>query len=145
MEKEMAIMWFYNPHKDQISKHLKEIRRNKDAFSSNYINLVLLRDFNVESAEKHMKDFSLILQKYHKGWKYYLIRVIWISQNVFNSIESFLHPTKTTYYSISKFSNEAFIHDQIHFFNSALVEKTVLLENSVALKKQAPSKKNILD
>ena len=50
----------YNPHKNQILNHLKEIGKNIDAFSSNYDNLILLGDFNVEPTEKHMKDFSLI-------------------------------------------------------------------------------------
>ena len=31
-----------------------------DSLSSNYDNLILLGDFNLESTEKDMKDFSLI-------------------------------------------------------------------------------------
>ena len=54
-------------------------------------------------------------------------------------------PRITQYRSYKNFSNEAFINDQIHFFNYALVGKTVLLKNSVTLNKQASSKKNILD
>ena len=50
----------YNPHKSQISNHLKEIGRNIDAFSLNYDKFILLGDFTVEATEKHMKNFSLI-------------------------------------------------------------------------------------
>ena len=50
----------YKPHKNQLSKHLKETRRNVHAFSPNYDNLILLDDFNLKPTEKHTKDFSLI-------------------------------------------------------------------------------------
>ena len=101
-----------------------------DAFSSNYDNLILLGDFNVETAEKHMKDFSLIYNcknfvmdktcyknlenpKYIDPIMTNILKSFQnsleietelsdFSQNVFNCIESFLHQTKITYYSISK-------------------------------------------
>ena len=57
-KKKWLLCCSYNPHKNQISNHLKEIGRNIDAFSSNYDNLILLCDFNPTG--KHMKDFSLI-------------------------------------------------------------------------------------
>ena len=38
----------YKSHKNQISSHLKEMRRKTEVFSSNYDNLILLGNFNVE-------------------------------------------------------------------------------------------------
>ena len=52
-KKKWLLCCSYNPHKNQISNHLKEIGRNIDAFSSNYDNLILLCDFNPTG--KHMK------------------------------------------------------------------------------------------
>ena len=59
-KKKWLLCCSYNPRKNQTSNHLKEIWGNIDAFSSNFDNLILLVNFNVEPIEKHMKDFSLI-------------------------------------------------------------------------------------
>ena len=50
----------YNPYKNQVSEHLKEVGKIILAFSSNYDNLILLDEIKVETTEKHMKDFFLI-------------------------------------------------------------------------------------
>ena len=41
-------------------KPSQKIGRNIDDFSSNYDNLLLLDDFNIEPTEQAMKDFCLI-------------------------------------------------------------------------------------
>ena len=50
----------YNPHKNQISNHLKEIERNLDVSSANYDNLLLLGELNVVPTKQPMKAFCLI-------------------------------------------------------------------------------------
>ena len=52
----MPLFCSYNPHKNQISNHLKEIEGDIYAFSANY-NLILLTNFNVEATEQPMKGF----------------------------------------------------------------------------------------
>ena len=47
----------YNPNKTFITKHLAEIGRNRDLFSSKYDNFILLGDFNSEPCEQPMRDF----------------------------------------------------------------------------------------
>ena len=46
-----------NPNKTFITKHLAEIGRNRDLFSSKYDNFILLGDFNSEPCEQPMRDF----------------------------------------------------------------------------------------
>ena len=59
-KKKWLLCCSYKPHKNQIPNSRKEIGSNIDVFSSNYDNLVLLGDFNVEATEQPMKDFCLI-------------------------------------------------------------------------------------
>ena len=59
-EKKWLLCCSYNQHINQISDHPKEIGGNTDVFSSNYHNLLVLGDFNIESTEQPMKDFRLI-------------------------------------------------------------------------------------
>ena len=47
----------YNPNKTVITKHLAEISRNQDLFSSKYDNFILLGGFNSEPCEQPMRDF----------------------------------------------------------------------------------------
>ena len=49
-----------DPNKTFITKHLAEIGRNRDLFSSKYDNLILLGDFNSEPCEEPMRDFYLV-------------------------------------------------------------------------------------
>ena len=53
--------WFlccsYNPNKTFITKHLADIGRNRDLFSSKYDNFILLGGFNPEPCEQSMRDF----------------------------------------------------------------------------------------
>ena len=46
-----------NPNKTFITKHLAEIGRNRDLFSSKYDNFILLGDFNSEPCEQPMRYF----------------------------------------------------------------------------------------
>ena len=50
----------YNPNKNLISNHLKEIGKNLDNYSSKYDNFILLGDLNSEPTESAVRDFCQI-------------------------------------------------------------------------------------
>ena len=50
----------YNPNKNLISNHLKEIDKNLDNYSSKYDNVILLGDLNSEPTESAVRDFCEI-------------------------------------------------------------------------------------
>ena len=50
----------YNPNKNLISNHLKEIGKNLDNYSSKYGNFILVGDFNSEPTESAVRDFCEI-------------------------------------------------------------------------------------
>ena len=50
----------YNPNKNLILNHLKEIGKNVDNYSSKYDNFILLGDLNSEPTESAVKDFCQI-------------------------------------------------------------------------------------
>ena len=56
-KKKWLLCCSYNPNKTFITKHLAEIGRNQDLFSSKFDNFILLRDFNSELCEQPMRDF----------------------------------------------------------------------------------------
>ena len=47
----------YNPHKNTISTHIDKLSNSLDLFSANYVEMILLEDFNVEVNDNHMKSF----------------------------------------------------------------------------------------
>ena len=47
----------YNPHKDDISNHLRLIWKKLDLYSSNYESIIIIGDFNSEINDKCMNDF----------------------------------------------------------------------------------------
>ena len=60
----------YNPHRDTITPHLRNISTALDKLSTDYENVILFGDFNVEVEEKNLSNFmsvhnlkSLIKQK----------------------------------------------------------------------------------
>ena len=59
-KKKWLLCCFYNPHKNEIPTHLKEVERNIDVFSSNYNNSILLGDSSVKPTEQPMKDICLV-------------------------------------------------------------------------------------
>ena len=61
----MLLHCSYNPRRNQISNHPKEIGKNIDPCSPNYDNLIHLGDCNVEPTQKHMEDISLIYNCKH--------------------------------------------------------------------------------
>ena len=56
-KKKWLLCCSYNPNKTFITKHLAEIGRNRDLFSSKYDNFILLGDFNSEPCEQPMRYF----------------------------------------------------------------------------------------
>ena len=50
----------YNPNKNLISNHLKEIAEKLDNYSSKYDNFILLGDLNSEPTESAVRDFCQI-------------------------------------------------------------------------------------
>ena len=50
----------YNPNKNLISNHLKEIGKSLDKYSSKYDNFILLIDLNSEPTESAVRDFCQI-------------------------------------------------------------------------------------
>ena len=50
----------YNPHRDKITPHLRNISTALDKLSTDYENVVLLGDFNVEVEEKNLSNFMSI-------------------------------------------------------------------------------------
>ena len=59
-KKKWLLVGMYNPNKNLISNHLKEIGKNLDDYSSKYDNLILLGDLNWEPTESAVKDFCEI-------------------------------------------------------------------------------------
>ena len=47
----------YNPHKNNISKHIEVLRKNLDLYSSQYESNIIIGDFNVGVSGVHMNDF----------------------------------------------------------------------------------------
>ena len=47
----------YNPHRDKITSHLRNISSALDKLSADYENIILLGDFNIQVEEKEMADF----------------------------------------------------------------------------------------
>ena len=56
----MPLVGTYNPNKNLISNHLKEIGKNLDNYSSKYDNFILLGVLDSEPAESAVKDFCEI-------------------------------------------------------------------------------------
>ena len=56
-KKKWLLCCSYNPNKTFITKHLAEIGRNQDLFSSKYDSFILLGDLNSEICEEPMTDF----------------------------------------------------------------------------------------
>ena len=50
----------YNPHRDKITPHLRNIRTALDKLSTGYENVILLGDFNVEAKEKNLSNFMSV-------------------------------------------------------------------------------------
>ena len=59
-KKNWLLVCTYNPNKNLISSHLKEIGKNLDNYSSKYDNFILLGDFNSEPTESAVRDFCEI-------------------------------------------------------------------------------------
>ena len=59
-KKKWLLVGTYNPNKNLISNHLKEIGKNLDNYSSKYGNFILLGDLNSEPTESAVKDFCEI-------------------------------------------------------------------------------------
>ena len=59
-KKKWLLVCTYNPNKNLISNHLKEIGKNLDNYSSKYDNFILLADLNSEPTESAVKDFCEI-------------------------------------------------------------------------------------
>ena len=59
-KKKWLIHCIYNPHKNFISSLLDEMGKNIDKYSSNYVNFILLGDFNCEPSEQPLEDFCYI-------------------------------------------------------------------------------------
>ena len=59
-KKKWLLVCTYNPNKNLISNHLKEIGKNLDNYSSKYGNFILLGDFNSEPTESAVRDFCEI-------------------------------------------------------------------------------------
>ena len=56
-KKKLLFSCSYNPHKNNISKYLKLIRKSLDMFSTKHNNIILLWDFNVCFDDETMKTF----------------------------------------------------------------------------------------
>ena len=59
-KKKWLLVCTYNPNKNLISNHLKEIGKNLDNYSSKYDNFILLGDLNSEPTESAVRDFCEI-------------------------------------------------------------------------------------
>ena len=55
----------YNPHKNLIVAHLREIQVALDVLSSKYENIIIIVDFNLQPKESAMTDFcqACIMEK----------------------------------------------------------------------------------
>ena len=61
-KKKWLLVCTYNPNKNSISNHLKEIGKNLDNYSSKYDNFILLGDLNSEPTESAVRDFCQIYE-----------------------------------------------------------------------------------
>ena len=59
-KKKWLLVGTYNPNKNLISKHLKEIGKDLDNYSSKYDNFILLGDLNSEPTESAFTNFCQI-------------------------------------------------------------------------------------
>ena len=59
----MVLVCTYNPNKNLISNHLKEIGKILDNYSSKYDNFILLGDFNLEPTESAVRGFCEIYSR----------------------------------------------------------------------------------
>ena len=50
----------YNPHRDKITPHLRNISTALDKLSTDYENVIILGDFNVEVEEKNLSNFMSV-------------------------------------------------------------------------------------
>ena len=50
----------YNPHRDNITPHLRNISTALDKLSTDYENVILLGDINVEIEEKNLSNFMSV-------------------------------------------------------------------------------------
>ena len=57
MKKKWLLCCSYNPHRRFISNHLIDIGKKLDLLSTNYDNILLLGDFNVEVENNFLKEF----------------------------------------------------------------------------------------
>ena len=60
MKKKWLLSCPYNPNRKNIANHEKNISTGFDQFSSNYDNLILIGNFNVEPVEENMLHFLKI-------------------------------------------------------------------------------------
>ena len=56
-KKRWLICGCYNPHKNQIEKHISFLNKSLDYYLPYYDNIIILGDFNSEPTETHMKEF----------------------------------------------------------------------------------------
>ena len=59
-KKKWLLFYTYNPNKNLIPNHLKEIGKNLDNYSSKYDNFILLGDLNWKPTESAVRDFCEI-------------------------------------------------------------------------------------
>ena len=59
-KKKWLLVCTYNPNKNLISNHLKEIGINLDNYSSKYDNFTVVGDLNAEPTESAVRDFCQI-------------------------------------------------------------------------------------
>ena len=59
-KKNWLLVYTYNPNRNLISNHLKEIGKSLDNYSSKHDNFILLGDFNSEPTESAARDFCQI-------------------------------------------------------------------------------------
>ena len=57
LKRKSLISCSYNPHKNNISKHIEILSKNLDLYSSQYESIIIIGDFNVEVSDSHMNDF----------------------------------------------------------------------------------------
>ena len=55
----------YNPHKEKITSHLRNLSTALDKLWTNYENIILLGDFNVEVEEENMSEFVSVYSLIH--------------------------------------------------------------------------------
>ena len=61
-KKKWLLVCTYNPNKNLISNHLKEIDKNLDNYSSKYDSFILLGNHNSEPTEQAVRDFCQIYE-----------------------------------------------------------------------------------